>query len=899
MRVWKHVRSACATLCQHEIERRERLGQPKEHALKPGTHEPKIRETGTRVNGREDLPTAIDGMGPFFKCSGERCLCYAPTVCCNDHNLKAFAWDRASAEFPFSSNERHPGRAHFMGICGVGMAGLARLMADRGWQVDGCDLAPDPAMLSWLQNAGIAVRIGHDASHLAPELDLLVVSTAISADMPERAAAERAGVPVMPRGHVLASLVGRSRGIAVCGTHGKTSSAVALTRLLRDLGLDAGWCVGGWSAALDGVSGTGTSDLLVAEADESDGTLAFYRPAFTLLTNVDFDHAEHFENLSALETCFAEVAAATHERLIYCADDTGAKRIASRHPGALGYGVDHAGADVQARAIRIRPDGFVFDVWLGNRRLGTTRLNVPGMHNLRNAMGVVAVALALGQSPSKILSLLARAYQLPKRRFECYAAKGGIRVYADYAHHPREITAMLSMAKPRAKRVCVLFQPHRYSRTHALGADFPPAFNGVDALTVLPVYAASEKPRSSGRAEDLYACFRDAGFANPGPNVAGAGPHGCATVRLAGSMESAWAGMRRRLRRGDWLLVAGAGNVLQVAEWAGKAVASGLAGQRTPVSADPALPWREAVRCLRENGFRGRLSSGAGLGRVTGYGCGGGSDGLAEPIDLEDLQCLFEVATRIALPWRVMGQGRNLCIADDGVPGVVIRLRHAAWRDFQVDGNRVWAGAGWPGAALLARLRALGLGGLAFMTGIPGTLGGWLAMNAGAHGQAIGDRVERIHRLTPLGGNDKLPGWACGWGYRRCEALRHGVALGAWLRLKTDSPDTVAREMNACRKRRMPLGGLRSCGSVFLNPPEDSAGRLIDLCGLRGATIGGARVWRQHANILVADPAATASDVRALMLRMRSAVEARFGIGLESEVKYWEGLAETSPESGT
>ena len=770
-----------------------------------------------------------------------------------------------------------PGTAHFLGICGIGMAGLARLLSAAGWRVSGCDAAPDPDVCRWLTARGIAVWTGHDPAHLRDGCDLLVCSTAVPRSLPEPAAALAKGIPVRARGHVLADWLNARRGIAVCGTHGKTSSTVALTRLLRRLGIDAGWCAGGWGEGLDGPAGAGGDDWWVVEADESDGTLAAYRPMVTLLTNVEFDHAEHFADAVALEACFGAVVAGTRERLVYCADDPGAARLGVGHPGALSYGVDAPGAALQARAVREHRNGFCFELWLHGRRVGMGRLGVTGRHNLCNALGILGVAISLGVAPASALRALPLAYRLPRRRFERYASANGIRVYTDYAHHPREIAAVMQMACARARRVRILFQPHRYSRTRALGAAFPAAFNGAHEVTLCPVYAASEPSVEGGTAADLYARFRTDTLAA-----------GC-TVRLAGSLEAAWSGMRRRLRRGDLLAVVGAGDVVRVAEWATAAVTSGRVGVRTPMGGAQGETWRESVRLLRQAGFRGRLASGRGLGRVTGFGCGGGSDGVAEPLDRDDLGLLFRCAQSHHWPLRVLGQGRNVCIDDDGVAGLVVRLRAPCWRAFQVSGDRVWAGAGLTGAALLARLRQHGLHGLSFLKGVPGTVGGWLAMNAGAQGGAVGDCVEAIQRLTETGAIDKLRGDACGWGYRRCEALRQGIALGAWFRLQAGTPAAEARAQQAALARRFVPSGPRTCGSVFRNPVGDHAGRLLDQCGVRGLRIGGAWVDARHANWILTDASATASDVRALMLRMRSAVDIRFGLTLETELDYWEG----------
>lgn len=764
-----------------------------------------------------------------------------------------------------------------MGVCGVGMGGVARLLAQRGWLVDGCDNNPSPPMRDWLEQHGIKVCRGHDPRHLSAGADLLVRSAAVPEDHAECLAASRAGITLLSRGRLLASLLDGRRGIIVCGAHGKTSSSVGLVRLLRLLGFAPGWCVGGWGPDLEGVAGEGGGDILLAEADESDGTLAEYRPWATLLTNVDYDHAEHFDGPRDHEECFCRVVMATRRLLVYCADDVPTRRVAAaaRCPETLAYGLDAGHADLLARDIAMSARGCRFEVWLKGRKLGLVRIAAAGLHNVRNALGILGVALSLDRACHSRLNLLTEAYRLPQRRFQCHASNGGVKVYSDYAHHPRELAAMMSMARLHSKTVRVVFQPHRYSRTKSLGDDFPPAFEGAREVTMVPVYAASEAPLEGGTGADLYAKFRS--FAGNRDTE----------LRYAESPDSALEGVLRRLRRGDMLLVAGAGDVLRIAEKAAGHVRNRHIGRRTPIAGQGEMTWGEFKIMAREKGFQGRLYEGKKIARYTGYGCGGGSDGVAEPGNREDLEILLALAADGRIPLRVLGHGRNVNIGDDGAPGLLVRLNQPWWRRWRIEGDRVWVAAGTPGHLLLQRLAAAGLGGLSFMAGIPGTVGGWLAMNAGAHGGVFGNCVESVDCLTRDGGDDNISGRKCGWGYRDCRALRDRVAVGAWLRPVRRERLEIEAEIASFRKRRLPLDGLGCCGSLFRNPPGDSAGRLLDLCGFRGSRIGGAFVDRRHANILLADGQATSSDLRALAERMRLAVERRFGIRLEFEVCFW------------
>ncbi|MBM4154267.1 MAG: UDP-N-acetylmuramate--L-alanine ligase [Lentisphaerae bacterium] len=447
---------------------------------------------------------------------------------------------------------RRGGTVHCMGIGGVGVAGLARLLAARGMRVTGCDTARN-RLTDSLEASGIAVALGHGPAHVAPPPDWLVRTAAVPATHPEVRAALAAAVPVSARGEALAAVVATARGVAVCGTHGKTTTTTMAAQAFRAAGLDPSFCIGGEVDILGGVAGTGTSDWLVVEADESDGTLALYAPEIAIVTNVDFDHMEHFEDVAAFHAVFESVVARTRGTVCYGRDDEVATRIAGRRAGAVGFGLDPA-SDVRGEARRVDGTAQEFDVVAFGGRLGRARLPVPGRHNVLNALGAIAAALAAGASPGPVLDSLA-GFRPARRRLEPFLDRGGIRVFSDYAHHPAEIRALLDAVREgfAFDRLVAVFQPHRYTRTRALGPQFPPAFRGVDRLVLAPVYAASEAPLPGGTSDDLLAEFRR---------------QGGVPVEPAGSLEAAWAALRSDLRPGDLLLVIGAGDVERIAAWA-------------------------------------------------------------------------------------------------------------------------------------------------------------------------------------------------------------------------------------------------------------------------------------------------------------------------------------------
>ena len=434
------------------------------------------------------------------------------------------------------------GRAHFLGIGGVGMAGVAFLLKAQGRAVSGCDLYSTPRT-RWLEECGIPVAVGHSAAHITPAIDELIVTPAVPPDNPELAAARAARLTVRSRGEVLASLVNAADGIAVCGTHGKTTTATFITRLLQNLGAAPSWCIGGETGAMP-VAGVGTGPLVV-EADESDGTLALYHPHTLVLNAVDFDHLEHFSSKDDYFNCYRAAIRQTSDTVIVCAD----------HPQALALGRDEM-APHPGRAVAPRPPknpkvltfGFAPDAQVN--AADWPDIPVLGRHNVANALAAIAVALSRGFKREQIAAALPDAVAaLPDRRFELVAESNGVRVYTDYAHHPAELKCAIDMARAlHPARLRVMFQPHRYSRTKALRDEFPPAFAAADEVVLAPVYAAFEEPIPGGDITDLYAAFR--------------GQSPCVT--LARSLDEGWQHLLRTARPGDILMLLGAGDIINL-----------------------------------------------------------------------------------------------------------------------------------------------------------------------------------------------------------------------------------------------------------------------------------------------------------------------------------------------
>ncbi len=393
-------------------------------------------------------------------------------------------------------------RIHLIGIGGVGMAALAVLLRRRGHEVSGCDVARS-ARTDWLASMGVPVAVGHDPSHVAGA-DEVVVTPAVAVGNAELVAA-RAACRVRARGEVLAELVNAAPdSVAVCGSHGKTTTATFTAKLLAALGEDVEWAIGGETGDFP-VAGGGRG-VLVVEADESDGTLSLYRPRTLVVTNCDYDHPDHFRTRDEYAACF-----------------DGARRRAADV------------VDTESLAPLPALDA-----------LGAFATLAP--HNRRNARAAVEVALRRGHSFEAVAAALPEAVAaLPDRRFELVCPDPA--VYTDYAHHPAEMRCAISMArKVCAGRLRVIFQPHRYSRTKALLHDFPDAFEGADEVTLCPVYAAFEEPVAGGDITDLYDEMRARGM----------------RPFLARDCVEAWERARASMAQGDVTLILGAGDIVSL-----------------------------------------------------------------------------------------------------------------------------------------------------------------------------------------------------------------------------------------------------------------------------------------------------------------------------------------------
>jgi len=384
--------------------------------------------------------------------------------------------------------------AHFIGIGGSGMSGLARMFLGRGIRVSGSDRADSPGLRE-LERLGAKVYVGHEATNLAEDVDTVVHTGAIWPENPEFLLAKERGLHVIHRSQALHWFIGGRRLVSVAGAHGKTTSTGMIVTALRALGSDPTFVNGGVIAQLGVSSGSGTDDLFVIEADESDGTFLLYDTAVALITNVDPDHLDHWGSREAFDAAFAQFANSAGEAVVLSADDAGAQRVRAQitHPNVITFGES---ADADVRVTKIDTDGPVAFTVRHGVSAAAVQLEIPGAHNAINAAGAIAVLVALGHDVIDAARAV-EGFAGTARRFELHDTVRGVSVYDDYAHHPTEVAAALAAARTVVGkgRIIALHQPHTYSRTRDMFQEFADVLEShADHTVVLDVYGAREDP---------------------------------------------------------------------------------------------------------------------------------------------------------------------------------------------------------------------------------------------------------------------------------------------------------------------------------------------------------------------------------------------------------------------
>jgi len=394
-------------------------------------------------------------------------------------------------------------KAHFVGIGGIGMSGIAEVLLNLGYSVSGSDVK-NSEIVENLKAKGARVNIGHAGKHVAVSApDVVVISSAVLADNPEVVEAKKRNIPVIPRAEILAELMRLKTGVAIAGTHGKTTTTSMAAVVWNEAGLDPTIVIGGRLNVINSNAKLGKGQYLVAEADESDGSFMHLSPVVIVVTNIDDDHLDFHHNMENLKNLFIRFINKVpfYGVAVLCADDENVRSIlGSVEKKYITYGIRNK-ADVTLKKLKVKKFGNEFEVIYRGKNLGKFTLNVPGQHNVLNALGVIAAALETGIKPEAVKKGLAK-FTGVMRRFEKLGEKNGIVVVDDYGHHPTEIRATLKAARSlKPKRLIAVFQPHRYSRTRILFEKFGRAFKDASMVVLTDIYAAGEKPIMNVTAE--------------------------------------------------------------------------------------------------------------------------------------------------------------------------------------------------------------------------------------------------------------------------------------------------------------------------------------------------------------------------------------------------------------
>src|SRR6266542_1974914 len=676
--------------------------------------------------------------------------------------------DSAHEEFPsrippldlprFLTREHH--RIHLVGVAGSGMSGLAGLLIELGHAVSGSDKVTTTET-ERLQRLGLRFHDQHRPEH-ADAANLVVFSSAIKGDNPILVARRDSGKPVARRAEALAAIMRAKCGIVIAGMHGKTTTSAMTAHVLREGGLHPSHYVGAEIPILGAnAHWDPRGEYFVAEGDESDGTVALFHPEHTLLLNIEEEHLDFYANLDAIEKVFAQLITQTAGKVFYNVDDKNAARLCRSLTRAISYGFADK-ADYRAVDIQLKDFASTFRVIHRGQELGEAVLNVPGQHNVHNALGVIALASELGIGFEKIAKSLAK-FEHARRRFEIKYDSPRFLLVDDYGHHPTEIRATLQTARSVGrKRVLTMFQPHRYSRTKALRKEFGRAFDDADRVVVTDVYGSNEAPNPGVTGQiiaDEIATHRHNG------------------VSYEPRLEWVHRAVGNMLESGDLVLSLGAGNIHE---------------ELSALAADLVI----AEKLKEIVGEDGQVRLYEPLSKHTTLRVGGPAQFWVEPRSEKAFGELIRSCRDEHLPLFVIGRGSNLLVRDGGIRGVVV---HPSGGDFEK--AEITAGAGAKLKEVAYAGKGAGIGGLEWMEGIPGAVGGCLRMNAGAMGAQTFENIVHVRYLDANGEahtktRDELEVY-----YRNFPLLEKNFAVSAVFRGQPAPLEEIVRKLEASQEK--------------------------------------------------------------------------------------------------
>lgn len=746
-------------------------------------------------------------------------------------------------------NRDCPARLHLIGVAGSGMSGLALMLMEMGHRVSGCDRVTSTET-ERLQSLGLAFSCPHSADAVA-DAEIVIYSSAIREDNPALAAARRLNIPCMRRAECLAAILNGKKGVVVSGTHGKTTTSALCAHLMREGRMRPCHYVGAEIPVL----GTNAhwnedSEYLVAEGDESDGTLVNYIPEHSIVLNVEPEHLDHYKDLDEIKAVFHQLCSQTRGSIIYCKAHPGAADVCAQYPNSVSYG--WSDADYTATGVVERRGRTLFTVLKGEEELGRVELGIPGRHNVLNALAAIALVTELGVDFPSLTRGLA-SFAGAKRRFETKYLSPSIRIVDDYGHHPTEIAATLQTARSlQPERLVVYFQPHRYTRTQMLADDFGSVLQAADLVFIANVYPASELPIDGVSGQTIIDAIHR---------------HGTVESHYLPDIGTAHHTIGNALKPGDLFLTLGAGNVHEC-------------GMR--IARDLAL-LEDLERTAGED-LKGRLYEP--MARHTTMGVGGSAQYWLEPSTFTGMQTAVNYCRDRNIPVHVIGRGSNIIVRDGGLRGAVIHPAGGEFDVLDIQGALITAGAGVRLKKLVSACTRQGLGGLEWMDGIPGNVGGSLRMNAGAMGM---DMIRNLVSVTCLDEDGEIRSHSrdeLNAQYRSIPELAHNFVLQAVFEGEPSPREDMETRLETARaKRRLTQPSGASAGCIFKNPEEIPAGRLIDELGLKNACVGDACVSAVHANFIINRGRARARDITILIDMIRKEAMENRGIDLKSEAQ--------------
>jgi len=778
-------------------------------------------------------------------------------------------------------------KVHFIGISGTGLSAIAKVLLERGYKISGSDrnITQNAENLSL---AGATVYSGHSARQIN-DADLVIRSSAVPEENVEVQAAYERSIPVLKRSQFLSELIGDKRCIAVSGTHGKTTTTAMIAWILYCCGIDPSYIIGSVSINLGDNAHEGLGDIFVIEADEYDHMFLGLEPNIAIVTNVEYDHPDFFPTSEDFYQAFVQFAGQVENTgsLLICGNDSGAVRLSKEVTGPEHKMIFGIAEEVDSVQLYVNQQEFDFSVQkIESNELGgnsfqfrskymkdiVVTLQIPGIHNVLNAAAALSTAELLELPLDEAAKALIE-FKGTDRRFEIQAERNGVIYVNDYAHHPTEIRATLAAARTRFPkcRILAVWQPHTYSRSRAFLKEFSNAFNDADYVVVTDIYAAREKPPADGfDAKEIVRAISEYKYVQN------------QNVRHVASVHDTALYLEEQTKAGDVVIILSAGDADLILQ------------HISNTSLDQEKLW-DFTQLKKVYGDR--LREKVNMSKLTAARIGGPADALLEINSKEELAHAVSLIWENRIPLLVLGSGSNILVSDRGFQGIVL-LNKARKVDFgnNSDTLTVWAESGANLGVIARQAARRGLVGIEWAAGIPGSIGGAVVGNAGAHGCEIADALlmaEILHLIENKNQHKVLrEKWSVHqfeYSYRSSLLKQNPgeyIVLAARFGLRQSDPSLVqekVEQFTKYRRRTQPPGA--SWGSMFKNPAGDYAGRLIDAAGLKGVCIGDAEISSLHANFFINRGNATADDVLSLIQLARKEVFDQFDIELELEIE--------------